>query len=253
MQTIESTFQGINAFLEQDVQIRDDIRKVVKDLDGAMRRQTTTLSAIYNPKGAKIDEICARAKENFADIRKAFAALQTLVKRDDYFRYNDHWRNSTQQSVTNFALITFLETSRLAMPAEVEVAMGVSKANAPTNFGLELEDYLAGLCALPSELTRLCVNSVVAGDFGVPFKVVKFVDELYAGFRLLNLKNDNLRKRYDSIKYDLKKIEEIVYDIYIRKLAPPGVQLPQPLVAAVASGQHQQQQQQQQQQQLPKQ
>jgi hypothetical protein len=48
----------------------------------------------------------------------------------------------------------------------------------------------------------------------------RFVEELYAGFRLLNLKNDYLRKRYDSIKYDLKKIEEVVYDITIRKLAP---------------------------------
>lgn len=37
--------------------------------------------------------------------------------------------------------------------------------------------------------------------------------------RLLNLKNDLLRKRYDSIKYDLKKIEEVVYDINIRKLS----------------------------------
>lgn len=48
--------------------------------------------------------------------------------------------------------------------------------------------------------------------------------------RLLNLKNDVLRKRYDSIKYDMKKIgsltdylhlllEEVVYDISIRGLA----------------------------------
>jgi hypothetical protein len=53
--------------------------------------------------------------------------------------------------------------------------------------------------------------------------LLRFVEELYAGFRLLNLKNDYLRKRYDSIKYDLKKIEEVVYDITIRKLAPVTV------------------------------
>jgi len=35
---------------------------------------------------------------------------------------------------------------------------------------------------------------------------------------MLNLKNDNLRKRFDSIKYDLKKVEEVVYDLSIRGL-----------------------------------
>jgi hypothetical protein len=30
-----------------------------------------------------------------------------------------------------------------------------------------------------------------------------------------------LRKRYDAIKYDVKRIEEVMYDISIRKLAPP--------------------------------
>ena len=42
--------------------------------------------------------------------------------------------------------------------------------------------------------------------------------ELDSGFRLLNLKNDNLRKRFDGLKYDIKKVEEVVYDITIRGL-----------------------------------
>ena len=32
------------------------------------------------------------------------------------------------------------------------------------------------------------------------------------------MKNDNLRKKFDSIKYDLKKVEEVVYDLSIRGL-----------------------------------
>ena len=39
---------------------------------------------------------------------------------------------------------------------------------------------------------------------------------------MLNLKNDNLRKRFDSIKYDLKKVEEVVYDLSIRGLIKVG-------------------------------
>lgn len=36
--------------------------------------------------------------------------------------------------------------------------------------------------------------------------------------RLLNLKNDALRKRFDGLKYDVKRCEEVVYDLTIRGL-----------------------------------
>lgn len=51
-------------------------------------------------------------------------------------------------------------------------------------------------------------------------QISNFVAELNAGFRLLNLKNDSLRKRFDALKYDVKKIEEVVYDLSIRGLKP---------------------------------
>lgn len=66
--------------------------------------------------------------------------------------------------------------------------------------------------------SRLAVNSVTAGDYSRPLRISAFINELDAGFRLLNLKNDSLRKRYDGLKYDVKKIEEVVYDLSIRGL-----------------------------------
>lgn len=61
---------------------------------------------------------------------------------------------------------------------------------------------------------------MTAGDYSRPLRIAKFVGELNGGFRLLNLKNDALRKRFDGLKYDLKKVEEIVYDLTIRGLKP---------------------------------
>lgn len=77
-----------------------------------------------------------------------------------------------------------------------------------------------GLLELSSELSRFAVNSVTSGDYNRPIEIARFVNELNAGFRLLNLKNDNLRKRFDALKYDVKKIEEVVYDLSIRGLKP---------------------------------
>lgn len=50
----------------------------------------------------------------------------------------------------------------------------------------------------------------------------RFAKELSSAFSILNLKNDNLRKRFDSIKYDVKKLEEVVYDLSLRGLLKTG-------------------------------
>lgn len=87
-------------------------------------------------------------------------------------------------------------------------------------FHLDIEDYLMGVLQLASELSRFATNSVTLGDYERPMQISRFLADLSAGFRLLNLKNDGLRKRFDGLKYDVKKIEEIVYDISIRRLRP---------------------------------
>jgi chaperonin cofactor prefoldin len=64
------------------------------------------------------------------------------------------------------------------------------------------------------------LNCVTNGNLVIPFKVRDFVSELFSSFQQLNLRNDLLRKRYDSIKYELQKVESVIYDIKIRNLAP---------------------------------
>lgn len=94
------------------------------------------------------------------------------------------------------------------------------KTSQSEGFHLDIEDYLMGVLQLASELSRFATNAVTLGDYDRPMQISRFVADLSAGFRLLNLKNDGLRKRFDGLKYDVKKIEEIVYDISIRRLRP---------------------------------
>ncbi|KAI4124983.1 MAG: hypothetical protein LQ338_004533 [Usnochroma carphineum] len=70
------------------------------------------------------------------------------------------------------------------------------------------------------DTARLAVNSVTLGDYQTPLQISKFVKDIHAGFQILNLKNDSLRRRSDSIKYNVKKIEDVVYDLSLRDLVP---------------------------------
>ncbi len=46
-------FQNFHTTLEQEQQIREEIRKVVKDLDASVRKISTSMQQIHNPKGLK--------------------------------------------------------------------------------------------------------------------------------------------------------------------------------------------------------
>ena len=87
-----------------------------------------------------------------------------------------------------------------------------------TYFNQKLYFFRSGVIQLSNELSRFTVNCVTNGDLQRPMKIQVFLQEVLEGFRLLNLKNDNLRKKFDSIKYDMKKVEEVVYDLSIRGL-----------------------------------
>jgi predicted translin family RNA/ssDNA-binding protein len=90
-------------------------------------------------------------------------------------------------------------------------------------FHISIEEYLLSLITLIEELSRLAINSVTLGDYQRPLQISQFVKDLHAGFQILNLKNDVLRRRSDSIKYNVKKIEDIVYDLSLRNLVTrPG-------------------------------
>ena len=44
--------------------------------------------------------------------------------------------------------------------------------------------------------------------------------DVFAGFQILNLKNDILRRRSDGLKYRVKDVEDVVYDLSLRNLVP---------------------------------
>jgi hypothetical protein len=71
---------------------------------------------------------------------------------------------------------------------------------------------------LISAQARLARNSVTLGDYRRPLQISQFIKDVHAGFQILNLKNDVLRKRSDGIKYRVKDVEDVVYDLSLRGL-----------------------------------
>ncbi|KAF5299575.1 hypothetical protein FQR65_LT09380 [Abscondita terminalis] len=214
-------FTSFQDYLNSEQNIREEIRQIVKEIEKNAREILTVLQLIHHENSgqeSKVSTSCYKARLLFEEVRNNYKKLSEVVPPGQYYRFNDHWKYVTQRLCFLASLTVFLEVGILVSISTVAEILGVSTNN--SEFHLDLEDYLMGLLQLCSELARFAVNSVTSGDYDRPMQISKFVGELNAGFRLLNLKNDSLRKRFDALKYEVKKIEEVVYDLSIRGLKP---------------------------------
>ncbi|KAL5011030.1 hypothetical protein ScPMuIL_013335 [Solemya velum] len=213
-------FAAFRSHLEAEQELREEIRVVVRELEQTAREIQTELQAVHQQNGIKnISVLCEKSYSMFDVVREQLTKLSQKIPLNQYYRFHDHWRFVIQRLSFLAAFLKFLQSEQLISREDTANLLGV-KVDKNDGFQLDLEDYLMGLLTLSNELARLAVNSVTAGDCFLPVKIAKFVGELDSGFRLLNLKNDSLRKRFDGLKYDLKKVEEIVYDLTIRGLKP---------------------------------
>uniref|UniRef100_A0A1A9WJ07 Translin n=1 Tax=Glossina brevipalpis TaxID=37001 RepID=A0A1A9WJ07_9MUSC len=211
-----SIFENYQKYIDNEQEIREKIRLVVRKIEQNTKEAAIQLQIIHCDL-SKIDNACAEARKTITACSENYQSLSELIPIGQYYRYSDHWTFITQRLVFIIAMVVYLEAGFLVTRETVAEMLGL-KTNQVDGFHLDIEDYLMGILQMASELSRFATNSVTLGDYDRPLHISRFMANLNAGYRLLNLKNDGLRKRFDALKYDVKKIEEVVYDISIRGL-----------------------------------
>lgn len=213
--TMEKQFDDFRHHLEESGSLRDRIRAVASEIESANRLTHSYLLLVHQSR--PVPEVLEKAKSQIGVLKDLFSRLAEIIREcpGQYYRYHGDWKSETQAVVSMLAFMHWLETGTLLVHTEAEEKLGLNKSE----FGLDIEDYLVGICFMSNELPRYVVNRVTAGDYDCPRKVMKFLTDLHAAFRMLNLRNDFLRKKFDGMKYDLRKVEEVYYDVKIRGLA----------------------------------
>ncbi|CAN8316782.1 unnamed protein product [Cochlearia groenlandica] len=216
--SLEKQFESFRVQLEDSAALREQIRAVVMEIESSTRLIQANLLLVHQSR--PIPEVIEKAKEKISDLKEFYGKLAEILRKcpGQYYRYHGDWRSETQAVVSQLAFMHWLETGTLLAHTEAEEKLGLNSLE----FGLETEDYLTGICFMSNDLPRYVVNRVTAGDYDCPRKVMNFLTDLHAAFRMLNLRNDFLRKKFDSMKYDLRRVEEVYYDVKIRGLISGG-------------------------------
>ncbi|KAF8645114.1 hypothetical protein AX16_007943 [Volvariella volvacea WC 439] len=182
------------------------------------------LNKIHSTPASAMPKLLDSVRPILQSCKETTAALASLIPPNQHWRYRDMWTAPLRSAVSSIAMIEYLSHRTLISVAGIEEVLGIDETW-KDRFGIPVEDYLHGIISLVNELSRLAVNAVTLANFEEPLKISVFVKDLFAGFSMLNLKNDQLRRRFDSLKYDIKKVEEVVYDVSLRKLVPTPTEI----------------------------
>ncbi len=84
------------------------------------------------------------------------------------------------------------------------------------NLNIDVFSYLSGLADLTGELGRKAVHDAIKKDFESVLNIKNIVEEIYGEFLKFDLRNGELRKKSDAIKWNLNKLEDLVFSLGIR-------------------------------------
>lgn len=178
-------------------QIRHELNKLDEKREEviSISREIITLSK----------QIIYAAQRN--DLKSAQSAIEIIKNRTKKLK---NIRIKTDTNINSVAFQEYVEA--------LSFYEFVKNKKIPTRaiLGVSAEDYLSGLCDLTGELVRKAIYDVIHKKFDEAIKIKELVHDIYGEFLKLHLRNGDLRKKSDAIKWNLKKLEEVMYDISMK-------------------------------------
>lgn|SRR3989338_539798 len=141
------------------------------------------------------------------EVEDTFTALEKKFKTIDGLRWEGAYRAALEEYVEAKLFFEFLHNKGLSP----EYAKGLALK------GIDADTYLAGLSDLTGELTRKCVQRATQGRMQDVEKLVEAVQAIVGELIKFDL-TGYLRTKYDQAKQNLRRVEEVLYDIKMRRL-----------------------------------
>ncbi|KAL7420240.1 Translin-1 [Cryptotrichosporon argae] len=216
--SVEKTLTDVIALLENEQGLKKTIKEAVDPIEDVVRQATAELNKLHSSPSSQHAAIAQKALTSITHAHPHWAAVAALIPAGEFYRYQYLVSNTFKAFVTSIALARFILHDELVPAFTAATLMGLTEDSA---LHLGADDYLQGVIGMVNELPRLSINSVTAQNFELPVKIAAFVGDIFASYSILNLRNDALRRKFDSLKYDLKRCEDVVYDLTLRGLIKP--------------------------------
>jgi predicted translin family RNA/ssDNA-binding protein len=187
----------------------NELKKIKQELVEFDKQRETTIiisrsilklskSAIYSTHRNELE----KAKKSLIEAESNIKKITKLIKKIPTLRTIGAYSSALEEYVEAKCFLGFITDKKLPKKSQLPVTS---------------EEYLLGLCDLTGELSRLAVISATNKKFKKVKEIRDVVEEIFGFLSSIDLRNGELRKKSDSIKWNLKKIEDILYDISMKK------------------------------------
>jgi predicted translin family RNA/ssDNA-binding protein len=139
-----------------------------------------------------------KATSMLNELKSLMVEQGKIVEKNPKLTYTGSFRVDVQEYVEAVCYYEFVKNGTI--PSHKDLNVGG-------------EYYLLGLCDLTGELIRKAINSGIDADYDKVLKIRELVGEIYGEMLKFDFRNGELRKKFDGIKYDLKKIEDLVLEL----------------------------------------
>jgi len=138
-----------------------------------------------------------QAQKQLAGCEGVAEELAEVLRQNQDLKWGSY-SNSMEEYAEARIFMTFLEEGRLLSPNELSVTR---------------DEYLGGVLDFTGELNRYCIAKATVRDIDEVKRCRDLVECLMALFLKFDFRNGSLRKKFDSLKYTLKKMENTMYEL----------------------------------------
>ena len=136
------------------------------------------------------------------EMQKQLKLLNEYVKKNQKMYHQGSYKVAIQEYVEAMLYYMYAKDRHLMTRAEL---------------GVEADYYLLGLCDLSGELARKAISAASKGKYKEPFTIKEFLDAIYEELLKFDIRDGELRSKFDGIKYDLKKLEDVCFELKIKE------------------------------------
>jgi len=183
-------FKAMKLDLEKTNEISESLFRDSRDLIGLSKK------IIFALHRGKLEE----AEGFVPEIEKLKKKMQSTVKGNLNLRHHNSYATAMQEYVEALGYLTFVRSKKIPTKKQL---------------GVESEEYISGLCDLSGELVRKAVDLAINNDMKTVKEIKNFAEEFYSLLLELNPYGE-LRKKADQARWNLNKLEDLVYENKIR-------------------------------------
>jgi len=188
MKQFREARKAFDAFEEH----RETLIKISRDI---LKQSKAAIYALHRNEVSKAKRMLKQAEKDVANCEK-------LVQKDAQLRTLGALNEGYEEYVEAACYLAYIKDKTLPSFKTLKI---------------NVHNYLPGVCDLVGELTRKAMNDVLKEDYDSARQIHAFVNTIYDEFLLFDWRNTPVRRKFDSIKYSLEKLENLLVKLKLKE------------------------------------